>query len=787
MNDIFEAAKRYYEGGFNVVAVKYSFAEDGSVEKKPLTEWSEWRKRRQTREEFEAQNWAAADGFAVVLGYPNKDGLYLAVVDRDKKKISEEAFKAGWRYYKQFPPTRIEGTINGGEHKIYLTRVPAKSIGDFHEKYGLELLGLEKICVMAPSKGYTVKIADEPTVVEDIQGIFESILGIKRKENINVRENQDSLLLEKVAAKINVVRDMGTYILAHCPFHPPDNHPSFAIYKNTGLAVDFHTGERLSIKELAERLGLEAEKERLRLKQLAEQIIRETPIKTDRRSKLMYRWNGRYWTDDAESIIQEKLVEAEGDNYKPYHLTALTEIIQGLTFVNGFEEPPANLINFENGVLNINTFELKPHSPDYFFRNIIHAEYRPEARAPKFLKWLEEILPDEDSRLLIQEIAGYCLYRGYPIHKMFFFVGSGRNGKGTLMRTLISILGRENCANIPLERLGERFQVAGLIGKLANIVSEPKTSHLMTEIVKALTGEDLISAEIKGKQKFVNFVNYAKLVVLANRLPPVRDSTNAWWERVTVLEFPVSIPPEKQVPNIEETWLNDGEERSGIINWALEGLKRLLKNKRFTETEALKQSVEEYKKWSAPAEYFIMNYCIIDGKSLIPKRNLYEVFKEVCEAEGLSEQSERSFAETIKRLPRVKEEVRKIQGKAVKCWVGLRLREEKVKELLENNDTVTGVTEVTDFSYSRKSSEKVNEEIKEEREFFSEFKKSVTPVTSVTFGVEQASSGRRIDINRCGDCRFYEQAKCLLRRDWVSVMPVHPACEWFEPKGAAGS
>ena len=79
----------------------------------------------------------------------------------------------------------------------------------------------------------------------------------------------------------------------------------------------------------------------------------------------------------------------------------------------------------------------------------------------------------------------------------------------------------------------------------------------------------------------------------------------------------------------------------------------------------------------------------------------------------------------------------------------------------------------------------MNEEIKEEREFFSELKKSVTSVTSVT---EQSASERRIDINRCGDCRFYKRAKCLLRRDWVTVMPAHPACEWFEPRvEAAGS
>lgn len=354
-------------------------------------------------------------------------------------------------------------------------------------------------------------------------------------------------------------------------------------------------------KEENNRKYVEDEEGKLDFYRLASHILYESPIVTDKRTYNMYRFNGRCWVDDAESFIHAFCVKGEGSEFKPYHLTTVTQIIQGLTFAD-IEEPEPNLLCLENGILDINTMTLKPHNEKYFFRNMIHAEYKPEAKAEKFLKWLCEVLPDENARLCIQEIFGYCFFRAYPLHHIFFLVGSGRNGRSTLMRTLTSLLGAKQCASVPLELLSERFQVANLIGKWVNVVSEPRSKKLLdTPIIKKLTGEDLVEAEFKCKQKTVCFTNYAKLIVLANELPPVKDTSFGWWERVIVIEFPVSIPEDKRIPNIEDAWLCDSEERSGIVNWALEGLKRLLTNKRFTKGEEMRNQIEQYKRWSNPA------------------------------------------------------------------------------------------------------------------------------------------------------------------------------------------
>ncbi|MEM2768001.1 MAG: phage/plasmid primase, P4 family [Candidatus Bathyarchaeia archaeon] len=738
MADLKAEALRYWQMGFNVVALFYEYDGEGKVSnKRAFVEWGRWHSQRQTEEEFNSQPWDRADGFGVVCSFPNKDGLFLTVIDYDVKKVTEEAKAKGKALLSKFPITQMEQTVSGGIHLVYLSRVkPSRSIGEFHDSHALELIGTGKLCVMAPSKGYKRLNDNEPTVIEDVEGLFFQVLGV---EDARARKNEglsNDLLqkwLEQLKAHLEIKGEGSQYYYILCPFHK-EKHPSFAIHKSKFYAVDYHDNKVYSLKELAEALGVqlegaktgegEEEEEEINLYRLAQEILAETPIVTDMRTYLMYRWNGKCWVDDAEGFIHRKLVEVEGESFKPYHLTTLTQIIQGLTFVNCLEEPPPNLICFENGVLDLNTMQLKPHSPEYFFRNTIHAEYNSDAKAERFLKWLEEVLPDEEARFCVQEMFGYSLYRDYSFHYIFFLVGSGRNGKGTLMRTLIDLVGRENCTSIPLERLPERFQTTNLIGKLANIVSEPKTSLVTTETIKQLTGQDLITAEFKGKQKTFQFINYAKLIVVANRLPPVSDSSLAWWERVIVIEFPVTITPEKMVPNIEERWLNSPEERSGIVNWALEGLKRLLENKRFTRNEAMLNVVEQYKRWSQPAQYFLEKYCEYGANLWVTKKALYEAFKIVCEEEGLPVLSEQQFSAEVRKKPRVMLMQKRVEGKVERVWVGLDLKEvEGVKQLKQLKQPVVSFVKCEE-----------GEDDKEESENFKEYMEVASPASVASVG-----------------------------------------------------
>jgi len=255
--DLREWAWKYFMDGFNVVAM---------LGKKPLTAWSEWINRRQTHEEFEAQPWYEADGFAIVCSWPNNDGLYLAVVDWDTKNLPPDVVKRGRELLRNFPVTRIEETPSGGLHYIYLSEKEPRPVAEYHGKCALELIAGAKLCIMAPSKGYR-RLNESPISIKpNVEALFLSRIGdhsgAAAAALSNTQTAVDPHLEQKLQAIINSGRLRveglgGNYILAHCPRHPPDLHPSFAIHRYKYYAVDYHDGSVYNLNELAELLGVD--------------------------------------------------------------------------------------------------------------------------------------------------------------------------------------------------------------------------------------------------------------------------------------------------------------------------------------------------------------------------------------------------------------------------------------------------------------------------------------------------------------------------------------------------
>ncbi|RLI00130.1 hypothetical protein DRO19_00310 [Candidatus Bathyarchaeota archaeon] len=160
---LMEAAREYYEMGFNIVLVNG---------KQPLHEWKQWQTQRQTLEEFENLPWDKADGYGVVCGYAPQNGLYLTVVDYDVKNTSSEAQAKGREALKHMRITRIEQTPSGGQHWVYLSNKKPRSISAYHDIAALELIGEGKIAIMAPSKGYRRLNDNPPTPVYDVESMF---------------------------------------------------------------------------------------------------------------------------------------------------------------------------------------------------------------------------------------------------------------------------------------------------------------------------------------------------------------------------------------------------------------------------------------------------------------------------------------------------------------------------------------------------------------------------------------------------------------------------------------
>ena len=331
-----------------------------------------------------------------------------------------------------------------------------------------------------------------------------------------------------------------------------------------------------------------------------------------------------------------------------------------------------------NGLLNLETMQKREFDPEKIFTFKINTNFDPAQDCPKFKDTLKQILPKEDERTLLQEYAGYTLWPDFPHHKFMVFIGTGRNGKGVMIRTLTNIIGPENVSNIRLEYLdgSHRFMVANLFGKLMNVCSEPSTRRpFKTELLKQITGQDALDGEIKNKQNPLKFTPFAKFYIQANKLPVVDDTTLSFWDRINIIEFMETFTDEKgnKIADIEDAWLKDENERSGILNWMIEGLKRLKENGQFTQTKTMVQQILKFKQVSDPIGAFLSDpeECMYAPILWVTRTDLYDAYKEYAETIGTKIETTGIFIERIKRLPGVGARKKRVKGVNERIWTGI--------------------------------------------------------------------------------------------------------------------
>jgi len=389
------------------------------------------------------------------------------------------------------------------------------------------------------------------------------------------------------------------------------------------------------------------EKDKFQPKILAEELMEKYKFITFKDNEQMYVYINGCYKPIAETLIKAECKKRLDKEYRINRVNEVIEYIKASTFVERREEP-SNLIPLLNGVYDLNTDELKPHSPDYFFFNLLPIKYDPEAKCPEIEKFLEEVSNSKEDIEVLLEVIGYCLYRGYPIAKALILVGDGRNGKSTFLNLIKKLLGVENISSFSLQDLEEnRFAKAFLYHKLANIYDDlPDRALMKTGVFKMLTGNDNITAEEKFKQPF-NFVNYAKLLFACNKLPEVYEDTTAFFERFIIIVFQKQFIGENCDPYKLEK-ITTEKELSGLFNLVIPKLKRLLERGYFSYSKTTQQLREEYIRKSSPIQAFIMDCLTNDSDSFIEKKSLFNVFCAYCRMYNLPIPAESTF---FTRLP----------------------------------------------------------------------------------------------------------------------------------------
>ena len=357
-----------------------------------------------------------------------------------------------------------------------------------------------------------------------------------------------------------------------------------------------------------------------------------------------------------------------------------TEVLKYLEIMiqDNTKSEDANLIAFENGLLDIVDDTFIPFTPEHIITNKVRWRYNPDAYSEIADEVLDRIAcNDPQIRALLEEAIGYCFYRRNELGKCFILIGDKSNGKSTFLSMIQTLLGDENIASLDLKELGDRFKTAELFGKLANIGDDIGDEFIPNAAIfrKLVTG-DRVSAERKGQNPF-EFNNYSKFLFSANNIPRIKDKTGAVQRRLVIIPFEATfnktLPDGSPNPNFNpyiKHLLKTDEVMEYLISLGIRGLKRVLENRAFTASSKVQKEMDEYEESNNPIIGFFKE-CEDENFQIKnePTNKVYKRYQEYCIANSLQSMSNIEFSKQVNRLLKMKVIDRKIDGKKYRIFV----------------------------------------------------------------------------------------------------------------------
>lgn len=304
---------------------------------------------------------------------------------------------------------------------------------------------------------------------------------------------------------------------------------------------------------------------------------------------IVYQFGDLYiYEDGFYQILNKKriyqMVHKEYPNSTSHQRDEVLASIEAQLFSQATHSAHPFVINCQNGRLDVRTGELHPHSPDHFDFQQIPTTYDETATDDLLNQTLHKLFPTQGTVELFEEMIGYCLLKSLPFRCAFYMVGDGANGKSTILRLIMTMLGEKNCSMLTPEQITtDGFMLAELENKLANIGDDIGSFDIRDSATfkKACTGEPMV-ANKKYKDPFP-LESYATLIFAANQMPSTRDTSFGSDSRRVILPLDARFTPDDPDfdPFIADK-LTQPFVMSALLNRAVTGVRRLLERQRFT-------------------------------------------------------------------------------------------------------------------------------------------------------------------------------------------------------------
>jgi putative DNA primase/helicase len=465
--------------------------------------------------------------------------------------------------------------------------------------------------------------------------------------------------------------------LAQCAALPADDFHWVRQSLRTKLpSKDFSLKEwDRRIKEA--RFELTPESDTITVQQIAEAITARHWFARDVGGRLYIFRDGSYHPDGAflvrqqvKQIMERMRVASKWTSHKAEEVVKYIAVDAPALW----ERPKTDVVNVLNGLLDVRTRSLSPHSADFLSPVQIPVMFDPNAQCLAWNDFISGVFPD-DSEAIAWEIPAWLMTPDTSIQKAVLLTGDGANGKSTYLRAVLTFLGKQNVTAISLHRLeNDRFSVARLVGRLANICPDlPSEDLSSTSIFKAITGGDALLAERKFEESF-EFIPFARLIFSANHPPKSKDASPAFFRRWIVVPFertfhagdPSTIPREQ----LDAMLANPGE-LSGVLNKALDALQSI-RCHGLSESESTRRATDEFRQTTDPVAVWLDRNTVLEPDSLVPADRLWQDYNQDCMAKSRPTVSKTAFGLALAQLrPTVEKRQRTVNDRLSWCYIGI--------------------------------------------------------------------------------------------------------------------
>lgn len=412
-----------------------------------------------------------------------------------------------------------------------------------------------------------------------------------------------------------------------------------------------------------------------------------------------YIWDGRKWVED-ESCAINQCVGGIADHYKEIlaalnpsdgnypriarHIKylgswsgvkACIELAKGIdnasVHVDMFDRDPMRL-NIANGVLDLNDRKLHKPLPNQYITKCAAVSYVKGAKNDVWLAFLSQVIPDVAVRDFVQVAVGYSLTGAMEEDCMFLLQGGGCNGKTTFVGAILNMLGdygaQASSHVLTQKRTGAASnEVFVLKGRRFVAATETGESHALNEeLVKQMTGGERLSVNPKYRTQ-MEFYPTWKVWLSTNHEPIIKGNDDAIWRRIIKVPFNVTITAPN--PKLKPRLLNLFEGRSGILNWALEGL-YLWRTNGLIIPPTIDNATKWYRVEQDLIGQFLNEKCIMHPSQKVTKTDLYIAYKNYCISIGESPKTKNQLTRILK-LRGISDD----RKRDSRVWIGINLGE----------------------------------------------------------------------------------------------------------------